>query len=167
MERVDAELPLPVHFVDEFKLNVAAAIVRERDQTPLVLLVHLDHLVNVGVLQRGVRDAALVHALRQELEQRVEHGRSNFLVGAVVAQVDGEDQVQVVVGRVLGQQHVRGGAAVQPDVVHLHRLLGLQFVSHDLHQILELDVERREIAFAVYRDDLLDHFVESVHLFIT
>lgn len=118
LERVDGELELAAHRVDELELDVlVAARVAERDQGPAIaVVVDFDHLADVGLLDAAGGDAFAGDSLGEEVAEGPEHRALDAVVVASVGELDGEDEVEVVVGLAFSGEHVGSGAPVEADV---------------------------------------------------
>ena len=98
LERVDAELELPPHAVDEFQFDVFAEVIGETDQAPSVVVIRdLHHLVYVRVLHGARTYPVLVHAIREKFEQGFEHGLLDNIHAARVGQIHSKNQIQIVI----------------------------------------------------------------------
>ena len=120
VERVDGELVLPPHGVDELQLDGLGAVVAEGDQAPPVAVVDLHHLGHVGLLEAAGAHPFPAHALGQQLHQAFEDSPLNPLVRFRGGQVHGEDEIEVVVGDFVFSgkircEDARGSRSVQPD----------------------------------------------------
>ena len=73
VKRVDAELVLAFHEVDKLELDRLGPVVAERDQGPPVVVVDLDHFGDVGLLEGAGGHPFLGCALRQQVDQAVQH----------------------------------------------------------------------------------------------
>ena len=124
LKRVDRELELAAHRVHKLELHILAAVVRaQRDQRPAIALRNLDHLGHVRFLERAREHASARDAGRQKVQQRVQHGRLDAVVGAGRREVHAKDEIQIVVGLRLAAiegQHVRGAASVDAHVPNSH-----------------------------------------------
>lgn len=171
LERVDRELELPPHRVDELELDVPVpSRVPEGDQGPSVaFVVHFHHLAHVRLFQAASGDPFAADAFRQQVEQRAEHRGLHLVVISPARQLHGEYQVQIVVRLRLGGQNVGGGATVQPYVAHPHSgtaaaRVGLELAADHVHQISQSDLQSGEISTPVDAHHLVHHVVQSFNL---
>ena len=114
LERIDTELELSLHVINEFQFNVTPPVVRQGDETPaIVLRADFHHLLDVRLLQTAAAHAFVVDSVREEIHERVEDGRLHFVEVALTAEVDAEYQVEIVIHlAVFATKNVTGGAAV-------------------------------------------------------
>lgn len=141
--------------------------ISEGDEGPTVaVVVHLHHLRHVRLLEAASSDALAADALRQQVEERPQHGGLDAVEVATARQLDGEDEIQIVIGLRLRGEHVRGGAAVEADVPHADARLRLQLGAHNSHQVAQTHLQRGEIAATVDRHHLVHHVVQATHLLV-
>ena len=82
---------------------------------------NLDHLVDIGLVERARRHLVLVDPSRQEVEQRLHHDISDSLEVGLAAETGAKDEVKVVVG--LGRvsaEHVARCTAVEAHIAQLY-----------------------------------------------
>lgn len=139
LEGVHAELKLSAYRVDELQLHVAAAVVGQRDEAPAVLLrVDFDQLLDVSLLQGHWGDLVLIDALGQKVQQDSQHHILHQPELGLTGQVHPEDEIQIFVAPAdVLHQHVAGGGAVEPDVLHPDAAQ-LQVGAHPRHDVLQL-----------------------------
>lgn len=173
LERVDGELELAAHRVDELELDVlVSARVAERDQGPAVaVVVDFDHFADVGLLDAARGHAFAGDAFGEEVAEGAEDGALDAVVVAPAGELDGEDEVEIVVGLALGGEHVGGCAPVEADVFDAHAGAalgdgGLELGAHPGHQVAQPHVQGGEVAAPVDAYHLVHHVAEPPHLFV-
>lgn len=82
---------------------------------------------------------------------------------ACCGQLNGEDEVKVVVGLGVVGKHMRGGATVEADVLDVD-VVGLKLGAHQADEIAQAHLQRGEVAAAVHLHHLLHDCVEPTHL---
>ena len=123
--------------------------------------------MDVGLLQRSAAQTSSIDAGGQKFQQRIQNGRSNAIVGRLVEQIDGKDQVQIVVSARFGSQNVRSSTSVQTNVTHFDRRLGtFQLVADDFDQGFQLDVQSGKVSTSVDGHDLFHYLMQSMHLVV-
>ena len=132
-----------------------------------MLITHLYHFLNVGLLQTAATHLLLAHSFRQKIQKTLQHAIPDFLQLIVVDQVHAENEIQVVELLTTGAaQDVAGGTAVQANIANLHSLR-CQLFTHRLHKFSEFHIQRREIPTTMDRHHIFHHLVKTDNLVIT